>query len=109
MDNKSVFNRTLCLFTRNYQSELCTELTSKSCFGGVNSPPMIIRSGVPSPPSMIGTCTGGSPISTTNRDNSSVQASYSGLNALIEVTELGYGGLEPSVRAQRMTSHLIQN
>ena len=109
MDNKTVFNGTLRLSTRNYQSELCTEFTSKSCCGGVNSPPMMIRSGVPSPPSMIGTCAGELPISTTNRDNSSVQASYPGLNALIEVTELVDGGLEPSARAQRVTSHLMQN
>lgn len=67
---------------------------------------MMIRSGVPSPPSMIGTCAGGLPISTTNRDNSSVQASYPGLNALIEVTEPVYGTWsQAGLPAQRMTGY----
>lgn len=43
-----------------HQSELFTE-SSCSVLGGISGP-MIICSGVPSPPSRIGSCSGGSPI-----------------------------------------------
>ena len=55
-------------FTFN-QSELCAELTFGSCFSDVISGPMTISSGVPSPPSIIGMCEGGLPISVGEEQN----------------------------------------